>query len=334
MTALRAGIIGLGVGEQHIEGYRRSGCEVAALCDLDEERLREVGRRNPGAVLTTSAEEVLGDPAIDVVSIASYEDHHHRQVMAALRACKHVFVEKPICLHRWEADEVWAELRNRPDQRLSCNLPLRESPRFRTARDLVRADELGRLYYVEADYDYGRPWKLTEGWRGELDFYSVVHGGLVHMVDLLLWITGDRPLQAVARGSHLATEGTRFRFNDLVVATLELESGALAKLTANFACRHPHFHELKLFGTEGTFVNAPGDAVLYRGYDDDPRPEPISAPYPGVAKHAAIPGFVAAIRAREAPPIPPPEIFAGMAVCFAIEDAADSGDPVEVRGFD
>ena len=50
------------------------------------------------------------------------------------------------------------------------------------------AGDYGRAYYVEADYNYGRLWKLTDGWRGEIPFYSVVYGGAVHMIDLVCWL--------------------------------------------------------------------------------------------------------------------------------------------------
>ena len=55
MTALRAGIIGLGVGEEQIAGYQEAGCEVVALCDFDPERLAEVGARHPDIDLRANA---------------------------------------------------------------------------------------------------------------------------------------------------------------------------------------------------------------------------------------------------------------------------------------
>ena len=54
----------------------------------------------------------------------------------------------------------------------------------------MAAGDLGRVYYMEADYNYGRIHKIVDGWRGAIDYYSVFLGGAVHMVDLLLWLTG------------------------------------------------------------------------------------------------------------------------------------------------
>jgi len=332
MSALRAAVIGLGVGEQHIRGYEEAeGCEVVAACDFDADRLAEVGGRHQGLRLTEEADSILDDAEINVVSIASYDDFHYEQVKRALEAGKHVFVEKPLCQTQEEMDELHSILASRPELRLSSNLPLRGSPRFAELRAQIAGGELGRLYYLEGDYDYGRLWKITEGWRGQQDRYSVFVGGAVHVVDLILWLTGDRVVRASAAGNRIATEGTAFRFDDLVVALLEFESGLVAKVSANFACVYPHFHELKVFGTDGTFVNGLGDGELWRHGDDGPERIPVTAAYPGVEKADLIPGFIDSIRGFGPAPVDADEVFATMAVCFAVERALESGQPSEVR---
>src|SRR5205807_1482958 len=90
-TTIRAAVIGLGVGARHIDSYESDPrCEVVVLCDIDAERLEEIGRLHPGKRLTTDATAVLADPEVDVVSICSYDDAHYGQVMAAIAAGKHV----------------------------------------------------------------------------------------------------------------------------------------------------------------------------------------------------------------------------------------------------
>ncbi|MDX6650817.1 MAG: hypothetical protein QOJ97_2768 [Solirubrobacteraceae bacterium] len=328
-------MIGLGVGEQHAAAYAaHPEAEVVALCDLSEERLATVGAEHPGARLLASADELIAAPDIDAVSIASYDSFHHAQVKRALEAGKHVFVEKPLCQHENEAHELHALLRERPDLVLSSNLLLRVSPRFELLKRWVDEGRFGQIYYLEGAYDYGRLWKLTEGWRGDLDTYSVTLGGTVHIVDLLLWLTRDSVERVIARGSRLATQGTKFRFDDLVTATLELRSGAIANVTANFGCVHPHFHEVELWGTEATFQNAPGAATLWTDQGDGPVAEPVDAPYPDVPKGALIGSFVDAVTAGTGPTVTAKEVFDVMAVCFAIDKAAASGERVEVHRFD
>jgi predicted dehydrogenase len=326
-------VIGLGVGAQHAATYASiAGCEVAALCDLDGEKLAAVGEQHPGARLSTDAADVIGDPEIDVVSIASYDTDHFGQVRGALESGKHAFVEKPLCTTREEAVELRGLLADAGVE-LSSNLPLRLSPRFLELKDRVDRGALGSVYFMEADYVYGRLWKLTEGWRGDLDRYSVMLGGGIHMVDLIRWVTGREVVAVTGRGNRIATEGTKFRFDDFAVAILELDDGSLAKVTANFGSVHPHFHSVAAYGTEGTFLNGQETATFWGREGGEIRPEETSSAYPGVAKGALIESFVARIRGEGEALVTADEAFATMAVCLAVDEAIASGDRVPVESL-
>ena len=99
MNLLQAGIIGLGVGEQHISAYQaHPSCEVRSICDTDASKLAEVSRRHPGITATGTPEEILQDSGVNVASIATYDNFHAEQILMALKAGKHVFAEKPLCL--------------------------------------------------------------------------------------------------------------------------------------------------------------------------------------------------------------------------------------------
>jgi predicted dehydrogenase len=332
---VKAGVIGLGVGEQHAAVYgEHPAVELAVLCDLDERRLGEVARVHDGVRVTTSADELLDDPDVDIVSIASYDSFHHEQVMRAIERGKHVFVEKPLCQTAEQAREIHAALRERPELVLSSNLLLRASPRFELLKRLIDEGRFGRVYYMEGDYDYGRLWKLTEGWRGDLETYSVTLGGTIHLIDLMLWLTGDRAVKAHAVGNRLTTEKTKFRFDDLVVALLELESGAVLKVGANFGCVHPHYHDVRVFGTAATFLNGLESATLWTDPGDGPTAELVDAPYPGVRKGQLIGSFVDAVTLGTPPMVTVEEVFHAAATCFAIDKAADLGEAVPVESFD
>lgn len=331
---LRVGILGLGVGERHLAGYRlHPGCEVTTLCDRDGEKLAAVAGRHPGLRYTTCPEAVLEDRTVDVVSIATWDDAHSEQILLAIRNGKHVFAEKPLCLSLDELTAIRRALARHPGVRLSSNLVLRTCPRFQNLRQRVRAGELGRLYYLEADYNYGRIHKITQGWRGSLPYYSVFLGGAVHLVDLLLWLTGWRVSEVTARGNAIATEGTGFRFNDLTVALLTFENGAVAKVAANFACVGEHFHRLLLYGTEATFENFPAHGRLTVSRGATPPPVLLDAPYPGRQKGALIAAFVASLLGESgfaAEAVSESAVFDAMAVCLAVEQSVRENRPVRV----
>jgi predicted dehydrogenase len=251
--------------------------------------------------------------------------------MQALDQGKHVFVEKPFVLQESQARAVRDALRKRPNLRLSSNLILRKSPRFVDLRRRIDAGELGRLYHLEGDYNYGRLHKILEGWRGQLEFYSAVHGGGVHVADLLMWLARDRVVEVSAVGNAIASAGSGFRNFDNVVAVLRFAGGAVGKLGVNFGCVFPHFHPLSLYGTQATFVNRTDHALLYTSREPQAAPVRLETAYPGTHKGDLLPSFVDAILGRGAAEVTERDVFDSLAVCFAIERSAHSGRPVAVE---
>lgn len=331
MTRLRAGIIGLGVGEQHIAGYRaHSAVEVAALCDVATEKREQARRTYPDIPVVEDAAALIDDPTIDIVSIASFDDVHAAQVLHALEQGKHVFVEKPLCLTADEFRAVAARLADNPALRLSSNLILRATPRFTDLRRLIASGSFGRLFNIEADYLYGRLEKLTVGWRGRIPNYSVMLGGGIHMIDLILWLTGDRVAEVAATGNGVASEASQFHGRDMASALLTFESGMIGKVSANFGCVYPHFHRLTVYGTKATFDNRPDAGLLWRSRDPADPPEKLTSAYPGAAKGSLIPSFVDAILGTGAAAVTEHEVLAAMAVGLAIDRSLAEGRKVKI----
>lgn len=331
MRKLRVGIIGLGVGEQHIAGYEsHPGSEVASLCDFDVKKLNLAREKYPRIKCIKEAGAILDGADIDIVSIASYDNYHYRQVKRALSNGKHVFVEKPLCLYEREARDIRRILEAKPCLRLSSNLVLRASPRFIRAKELIEQGRLGKLFSVEGDYEYGRINKITEGWRGRIGYYSSVLGGGVHMVDLLLWLTKEKVTEVAAYGNNIASR-PYFKYNDMVVAIMRFKSGLVGKVAVNFGCVRPHFHRIALYGTKATFLNACEDnALLFTSRDRKAAPKKIRLAYPGVRKDALIASFVDSILTGSSAAVTEEDVFRAMSVCFAIEKSAVEHKPVKV----
>lgn len=332
MKRLNAAVVGLGVGEQHIEGYRQHPCcDVTALCDTDGAVCERLRKDYPDLRVESEPERILTDPDIDVVSIASYDDAHFSQVKRALEHNKHVFVEKPLCLHFTEAVELRAALNQRPHLQLSSNLILRRCPRFIRLREMIRSQELGEVYYLEGDYDYGRVQKLTCGWRGEIDYYSVILGGAVHLVDLMLWLIGEKPVEVMGYSNKIITKNTAYRHYDFAAALLKYESGLIVKITANFGCVRPHFHRLSVYGSRATFVNQPGSALLYRSKDSKDAPEEMNEDYPGYQKGDMLCRFVSSILGEGEAEVMADEVFDTMSICLAMEQAVLENRQVKIQ---
>jgi predicted dehydrogenase len=335
MRKLRAGVIGLGVGQSHLETYRaHPHCEVVSVCDHSQEKLQEIRQAFPEVCCTVDADTLLGDPAVDIVSIASYDQDHFTQVCRAITHGKHVFVEKPLSLAADEVRQIARLMTDYPGVRLSSNLILRRCPRFLALKEMIASGQMGELFYLEADYTYGRLHKLTEGWRGQTDYYSVVLGGGIHMIDLLLWLNGCRVTEVVAMGTCIATRNTAFRFPDTVACILKFENDVVGRVTANFGCVHPHFHAVNVYGTKATFKNAVPDAFWIDSCESSHPVRKISAPYPGVHKGELLRCFIDHIIGGKESPMSPRAVFDTMSVCVAIERSLHTHQIVRVEYLD
>ncbi len=253
---LGVAIIGLGVGEQHARAFAESrDCEIRWLCDFDLKRanlLRDDLRCQAG--ITDNIQIALDDPGVDIVSIASFDDHHYEQVVDCMKAGKHVFVEKPLCRNLAELShikKVWAS--HKGELKLRSNLLLRAAPLYRWLKEQLESSDFGDVYAFDGEYLYGRLSKLTEGWRKEIFDYSVMEGGGIHLVDLMIWLTGQRPTRVFASGNRICTEGTEFRYNDYMTTIMHFPSGLIGRITANFGCVHRHHHVMRIYGTDKTF---------------------------------------------------------------------------------
>lgn len=323
MSGLRVGVIGLGVGQQHAAGFARiPGCALQVLCDLSAELLDRTGSQYPQARLTQSADMVLDADDVDLVSIATYDDSHAGLVAKALARGKHVFVEKPLCCHPAELvaiKEAWMQWGGRV--KLGTNLVLRAAPLYCWLKERVQAGDLGALYAFDGEYLYGRLHKLTAGWRGQVEEYSVMAGGGIHMLDLFLWLVGERPIRVAASGNRICTQGTSFHYDDFAAATLECPSGLVARICANFGCIHPHQHVVRVYGTEATFVYDDAGARLRQTRDPLGAPVPITlAPRPA-SKAILLPGFVAAIGADADLGAETQALFDSLSAVFACDAA-------------
>ncbi len=332
MKKLKAGIIGLGVGEQHIAGYQQhQDCEVVALCDFSDQKLTMAKKKYPSMRVIKNSDDILQDPSIDIVSIASYDNYHFEQIIKAIKYNKHIFIEKPLCLYENEAKKIRKALKEKPNLKISSNLILRISPRFRELKEQIQAGKLGKLFYTEGDYNYGKLHKITKGWRGQIPYYSVVYGGAIHIIDLMLWLTGDSITEVTAKGNNIASKGSTFKNFDLVVSILKFKSGLLGKITSNFGCVYPHFHKVSIYGTDGTFENGLTHAHLFKSRDPEIPANKIKTKYSGTHKGALIYSFVDSIANNTIAEVTKEDIFKTMSVCFAIEKAINKSCSIKIN---
>ena len=192
-------------------------------------------------------------------------------------------------------EHEFSQANARSPKMLSTNFILRKEKRFASLKDKISNGDLGVIYSIEASYDYGRIHKILNGWRGSSLNYSVMNGGGIHMLDLCQWLAGDQFSPMFALHNKVITEGTEFRAPDFTSALGRLGSQTVCKVTANFGSQTPHYHQLKVYGTKGTFINDCAEGTYFFGHEPDVIRVSDEHPFPCANKGDLLPNFVDAI---------------------------------------
>jgi predicted dehydrogenase len=213
---LRLAIVGLGYwGPNLARNLARVG-ELAWACDLSEDNRNRYARLYPETHMTADLDELLADPALDAVAIATSVPTHHPLGMRVLAAGKHLFVEKPLALSTAEAREL-VEAAEAADRRLMVGHLLLFHPGLRAVKALIDAGELGKLYYL-----YGNRQNLGKVRADENALWSLG----AHDIAVLLSLVGERPSELQARGESYVRPGVE----DVVFGYLKFPSGVVAHL--------------------------------------------------------------------------------------------------------
>lgn len=297
---LGVAVIGLGVGEQHALAFAKDPrCAVRWLIDQDQIKAIDVRSRVGVGEIAISLDAALNDPNVHIISIASFDHMHADQVLACLNSNRHVFVEKPLCRTDSELADIMATWDEADRPHLSSNLVLRDAELYRWLGDEIASGRMGEIYAIDGDYLYGRMYKITEGWRKDVPDYSVIEGGGIHLLDLMLTLTGERPASVMCHGNNIASKNTDFSYNDFMAATYTFPSGVIGRLTANFACMHRHHHVLRVFGTEATFIYDDAGPRIHRTRDEVGVAELLDHDPLAASKGALIPAFIDAIVTKQ-----------------------------------
>ena len=328
------GIIGLGVGNQHFLAYQKHpDCIVKSVCDFDKNIQAEFAKGHSNIYFAKDSNEILYDPSIDIVTIASWDNYHYEQIIKGIKNNKHLFVEKPLCIYEKEAKHINDLLNKNNSIKISSNLILRKSPRFREMKRIIDDKLLGDIFAIEGDYNYGRSWKISEGWRGKVEGYSGVYGGGVHIIDLFSWLVGEKIEEVFSYGNNISLSKSGYKKNDYIVSILKFKNGMNGKFSVNLGCVYPHFHRLSVYGTKGTLENDHRFAKHFTKPDPHLDYEVLNSDYPGVDKGDLIDNFIFSIQNDIEPHVGKKEIFDTMSACFAIEKSLSTGTPEKVNYF-
>jgi predicted dehydrogenase len=195
---------------------RARGVRLVGVADLDGERLARAGAAHAGVVLTPDFDRLLAERGVDAVAVAVDSPRHHELARRALRAGRHVLVEKPMALSAAEGAEL-VELAASRRLVLMVGHVLLHHPGVAAMRALVAEGALGRVLYLQATrVGFGTVRPRESAW------WSVGP----HDVAVALHVLGDVPTSVSATGAAYLQEGAA----DVAFATLRFADGRVAQL--------------------------------------------------------------------------------------------------------
>ena len=212
----KIGVAGLGYWGPNLARNFDDLAELTWLCDIDPDQLERFSRRHPQTRLTSRFDDLLEDPKLEAVVIATPVVTHGDLTRRALAAGKHVFVEKPMSLHGAEAEELCALAEERELVLMPGHLLLYH-PAVNKLKELIDSGELGEIRYVYGNRQNLGKFRTDENALGSLGAHDL--SGILHLV-------GEEPSEVWARGEsyvHPPVEDVAFCF-------LRFPSGKLAHM--------------------------------------------------------------------------------------------------------
>jgi predicted dehydrogenase len=221
---IKIGVAGLGYWGPNLARNFDDLATLTWLCDLSPELRERFGPRYPHARFTGDFDEMLGDPDLAAVAIATPVVTHFELAKRALEAGKHVFVEKPPALSAGEAEELLAVAEDRERVLLPGYLLLYH-PGVRKLKELVDSGELGDVFYL-----YGNRQNFGQIRRDENALWSLG----AHDLSVILHLVGEEPGEVWARGESFLRPGVE----DVVFCYLRFPSGKVAHMHLSWLDPH------------------------------------------------------------------------------------------------
>jgi len=247
-----------------------AGHHLRAINDLEHAHVVAVSTRNTsklvgnkdldGVKIYSDYDQLINDPEVDAVSICTPSGNHLEPAVKAAGAGKHVIVEKPLEIDIERSKEIIAAC-EKHQVKLACVFQNRYAEDYMTLKKNVDQGSLGKLVLGNAYIKWfrGQEYYDTSDWKGVLsgDGGAALINQSIHTIDLLLEVMG--PVKSV-RGK-ITTLTHDIEGEDLGVAILEFESGALGTIEGSTSIRAGFPEKLEIHGEEGSVILEKGELV-------------------------------------------------------------------------
>jgi len=283
---LGIGVIGTGsISESHLNAYQSNpNATLVAVCDLNRERADKAAEKYAASSVYTNYHDLLANPEVEAVSICTWNHTHAEIAIAAVKAGKHVLVEKPLSMTVEEAEAVRDAVRS-SDRILQVGFVRRYDANAQLAKRFTEQGEFGELYYAKASLirRLGNP----GGWFADKDRSGggpLIDIG-VHVIDLSWYLMGRPKVKSVSGnvynklGNRSNVKGLSFyqaadydasrnTVEDMANALIRFENGASILVEVSYAL-HAKSDEsaVRLYGTKGGFEIDPELTIVSERHD-------------------------------------------------------------------
>ncbi|MDB5296210.1 MAG: iolG 3 [Phycisphaerales bacterium] len=248
--SLRVAIVGCGlIGNKRSKSM--AGATLVAAVDADLARAEQLAKAHPGCSASADWRAAVERPDVDAVVVATTNDQLAPVTHAAVKAGKHVLVEKPAARSAVELEPVAAAARQAFDDVgtvVKVGFNHRFHPALAKAKQIIDSGALGPLMFLRGRYGHGGRKGMETEWRGD----PAVSGGGemldqgVHLIDLARWYLGDFPHVS----GHVARFFWDWKVDDNGFALLRTEGGQVAWLHAT-CTEWKNLFSLEIYGRDG-----------------------------------------------------------------------------------
>lgn len=316
---LRFGLIGTGwIGRFHAESLARRvpGVSLVAVADPNLDAARAINAPRSYA----DPLELLGDPDIDAVAISSPAATYTDLVVAAARAGKHVFCEKPMALTLDDADRA-IDAADEAGVALQVGFNRRFATDFIAAHDAVLAGAIGTPQLLRS---LTRDPGISAEVAARVKPWTIFNETLIHDLDTLCWLNpGARVTEVYAQAAALIhPQFADAGYLDTSMVQLRFDNGAFAVAEASFQAAYGYDVRGEIFGSEGVVL-----AGLAPEHAGKLNTELFADAYVAQFAH-----FTACIRAGSTPSVTGHDARVALEIALAAAESVTRGAPVALAG--